>query len=412
MTPGSGSPLALRDFRLFLGGRFLSALALRVLEVAIGWYLYDATRDPLTLGYAALAVFVPLVLFTLPAGDLADRIDRRRILGAAHAVQSICAALLLYLVATQTADTRAFYAVLALTGAARAFSGPAQTSFTPFLVPREVFGQAVAWGSTASQSATILGPALGGIAYLAGPWVPFAACLVVSPCVAASMLSIRVRAGREAAEEGSTAWSRVVAGLKYLKGQPVLLGAITLDLFAVMLGSVTALLPIFARDILHAGPDGLGLMRSSMAVGGVATGLFLARLPTQRQPHIGRAMFGGVAVFGLAILAFGISRDFVLSLAALAVLGAADTVSVFVRSGVVQLGTPDEMRGRVSGVHMLFVSASNEFGDFRAGALAAWLGSVPAVIAGGACTLVITALWTRLFPELRRIERLADLHRP
>jgi MFS family permease len=380
-----------------------------MLEVAIGWYLYDLTRDPLTLGYAALAIFIPLVLFTLPAGDLADRLDRRHILGVAHFVQSICAALLLYLVASKTADTRPFYAVLALTGGARAFSGPSQTSFTPFLVPREVFGQAVAWGSTASQSATILGPALGGLIYLAGPWAPFAACLVLSPLVAVSMLLIHTRAGRDAAEDGSTAWSRVAAGLKYLKRQPVLLGAITLDLFAVMLGSVTALMPIFARDILHVGPDGLGLMRSSMAVGGVATGLFLARLPTHRHPHIGRAMFGGVAVFGFAILAFGVSRNFGLSLAALAVLGAADTVSVFVRSGVVQLGTPDDMRGRVSGVHMLFVSASNEFGDFRAGVFAAWLGSVPAVLAGGVCTLIITALWTRLFPELRRVDRLADV---
>jgi MFS family permease len=404
------SPLAVRDFRLFLGGRFFAGLAMQMQSVAIGWYLYDATGNPLVLGYAALAVFLPIALFTLPGGDVADRVDRRRILGTAHVVQSVCAALFLYLVVVQTTDVAPFYAVLALSGAARAFSGPAQQSFTPFLVSREQFGQAVAWSTSASQTATVIGPALGGLIYLAGPWAPFAACMVVSPLVATAMLSIRKPRVGAAAKEEASALSRVFAGLKYLRRQPVVLGAISLDLFAVLLGSVTALLPVYARDILHVGPDGLGLMRSSIAAGAVSMGLLLAYLPSRRHPHAGLAMFGGVAVFGLAVLAFGLSRNYVLSLSTLAVMGAADMISVFVRSTVIQLGTPDAMRGRVSAVHMLFVGAANEFGDFRAGLVAAWLGALPAVMAGGICTLTVVALWTRFFPELRRIDRLSEVN--
>jgi MFS family permease len=400
--------LAVRDFRLFLAGRFCAALALQMQAVATGWYLYDLTGDPLTLAYAGLAVFLPIALLTLPGGDLADRLDRRRILGAAHAVLALCAALLMLLTWLGTAATAPFYLVLALSGAARAFSGPAVQSFVPFLVPRERFAPAVAWSSSANQTATVLGPAAGGAIYLLGAPAAFAACLLLSASVAAAMLAIRTRtAGRR--EPGSTALARALAGLRYLRLQPVVLGAITLDLFAVLLGGVTALLPIFARDILQVGPDGLGLMRSAIAVGAVSMALALANLPAQRQPHAGRAMFAGVALFGAAVLLFGLSRSFPLSLAALAVAGAADMVSVYVRSTVVQLGTPDEMRGRVSAVHMLFVGASNELGEFRAGMVAAWLGAVPAALAGGLATLAVVAVWSRLFPELRRVERVADV---
>ena len=403
------SPLAVRDFRLFLGGRFFAGLAMQMQAVAVGYYLYDVTRDPLVLGYAALAILLPIVLFTLPAGDLADRLDRRHILGASHIAQAVCAAAFVYLTYTNTTQTVWFYLVLALSGAARGFSAPAQQSLTPFLVPREQFGQAVAWSTSTAQIAVVAGPALGGLVYLAGAWAPFAACLVASPCVAIAMLSIRTRTVRAGGADGLSAWSRMVAGMQYLRRQPVVLGATTLDLFAVLFGGVTALLPVFARDILHVGPDGLGIMRSSIAVGAVGMGLMLAHVPAQRQPHAGRAMFGGVALFGVAIIVFGLSTSFVLSVIALAVRGAADMVSVFVRSSVVQLGTPDDMRGRVSAVHMLFVNSGNEFGDFRAGLVAAWLGAVPAVLAGGACTLLVVALWSRLFPELRRIDRLSDI---
>ncbi len=402
------SPLRIGDFRLFLGGRFFAGLSLRMQEVAVGYYLYDATGNPVVLGYAALSVFLPIALFTLPGGDVADRFDRRHILGACHLANAAAAGALFFLVFTRTTQPWLFYAVLSLTGAARAFSAPAQASFLPFLVPREIFGQAVAWGTSANQIATVLGPALGGLMYLAGAWAPFAACFVASPIVAAAMLSIGTRAERAEAS-GTTAWHRVVEGLKFLRRQPVVLGAISLDLFAVLLGSVTALLPIFARDILNIGPDGLGVLRSSMAVGSLGMALTLAHLPAARQPHAGAAMFGGVAIFGAGVIVFGLSRSFALSVAALAVMGAADSASVFVRSSLVQLGTPDKMRGRVSSVHSLFVSAANEFGDFRAGLAAAWLGAAHAALAGGLCTLAVVAAWTRLFPQLRRIEKLAHV---
>lgn len=377
-------------------------------SVAIGWYLYDLTGDPMVLAYAGLSVFVPIALFTLAGGDVADRVDRRYILGAAHLVQAVCAALLVFITAIQIKEAWPFYGVLALSGTARAFSGPAVPSFLPFLVPRDQFAAAVAWSSSANQTATVLGPAVGGLIYLLGPQATFAACLVLSLFVALAMTAIRTRGGIAATKAGS-ALSRALEGLRYVRRQRIVLGAISLDLFAVLLGSITALLPVYARDILRVGPDGLGMMRSSLAVGAVVMGLVLAQLPAPRHPHAGRALFVGVALFGAAVLVFGVSQNFALSLATLAVMGAADMVSVFVRSTVVQLATPDEMRGRVSAVHALFVGASNELGEFRAGAVAAWLGTVPAVLAGGMGTLAVVWLWAWVFPELRAVQRLADV---
>jgi MFS family permease len=400
--------LAMRDFRLYLGGRFFAAMSQQMLAVAIGWYLYDLTGDPLTLGYAGLALFIPIAIFTLPGGDVADRFDRRRILALAHLVQAACAGLLVYLAVTRTVTPWPFYAVLSLSGVARAYSAPAVQSFAPFLVPRGQFAESVAWSASANRVAMITGPALGGLIYLLGAEAAFAACLIQSLLVSVAMISIRTRVA-PAIEKGTTAFSRAVAGLRYVRRQPVVFGAITLDLFAVTLGSITALLPVYARDVLDVGPGGLGAMRSSLALGAVAIALLLAGLPAQRLPHAGKAMFVGVAVFGAAILAFGVSTSFALSVAALAVMGAADMISVWVRSTIVQLATPDDMRGRVSAVHMLFVGTSNEFGDFRAGAVAAWLGALPAVMAGGVCTLLVTALWAHFFPELRRIDRLSEV---
>jgi MFS family permease len=391
-----------------VGGRFFAGLALQMQSVAIGWYLYDLTGDPMVLAYAGLSVFVPIALFTLPGGDIADRFDRRFILGAAHFAQAVCAALLVVLALMKTAQPWPFYAVLALSGAARAFSGPAMQSFIPFLVPRDQFPSAIAWSSSLSQTATVLGPAVGGLIYLAGPHATFAACLVMSLCVAAAMMAIRTRGGLATAQAG-TPLSRLMDGLRYLRRQQILLGAISLDLFAVLLGSITALLPVYARDILEVGPDGLGIMRSSLAVGAVAAGLALTSAPVQQRLHAGRAIFAGVAVFGIAALVFGVSHNFVLSLVTLAVMGAADMVSVFVRSSIIQLGTPDPVRGRVASVHMLFVGAANELGDFRAGAAAAWLGSVPAVLFGGVCTLGVVLMWSAVFPQLRRVQRLTDV---
>src|SRR6266850_1995977 len=302
-----------RDFGLFLGGRFASVLAAQMQWVANGWYLYDLTGDPMTLGWAGLAAFLPIAILTLPAGDLADRVDRRWILGVAHFIQALAAALLLVLVAMKTSVTWPFYCALVLSGSTRALAGPASKSLAPLLVPREQFAQSVAWATSAQQTAIIAGPALGGLLYLLGAPVTFAACFV------------------------------------------------------------------------------------------------LALLPEQRQPHAGRALFGGVACFGAGAIVFALSGSFWLSLAALAMMGAGDAMSVFVRATLVQLATPQEMRGRVSAIHVLFVGCTNELGEFRAGLLASLFGAVPAALAGGIGTLVIVGLWTQLFPSLRKVDRLSEV---
>ena len=400
--------LRIRDFSLFLGGRAFSVLASQMQWVAIGWYLYGVTGDPMTLGWAGLASFLPIALFSLPAGDLADRIDRRWLLGAAHLIQAGAAALFLYLVATHTIATLPFYAGLFLSGMTRAVAGPAAKSLAPLLVPREQFAQSIAWAASAQQMSTIAGPALGGLVYLLGAPVVFGVCFALALAAAIAMVAIRTRVVAEK-ESGSTTFQRAAAGFRYLLGQPILFGAISLDLFAVLIGGVNALLPVFARDILLVGPDGLGLLRSMFAIGAISTSLALAQLPEHRQPHAGRAIFGGVALFGVGAVVFSLSQSFILSLAALVVMGAADSMSVFVRATILQLATPQEMRGRVSAIHVLFVGCTNELGEFRAGLMAAWLGAVPAALAGGIGTLLIVGIWTKLFPALRRVNRLSEV---
>ena len=397
-----------RDFGLFLGGRFASVLAAQMQWVANGWYLYDLTGDPMTLGWAGLASFVPIALLTLPAGDLADRMDRRWILGSAHFIQALAAALLLVLVASKVSVTWPFYCALVLSGSTRALAGPASKSLAPLLVPREQFAQSVAWATSTQQTAIIAGPALGGLIYLLGAPITFAACLVLALVSAVAMLAIgtKVVASKDG---GSTAVQRALAGLRYLRTQPIVFGAITLDLFAVLLGGVNALLPVFSRDILHVGPAGLGMLRSMFAVGAITTSLILAQLPEQRQPHAGRALFGGVALFGIGAIVFALSGSFWIALLALFMMGASDAMSVFVRATVVQLATPEDMRGRVSAIHVLFVGCTNELGEFRAGLLASLFGPVAAALVGGIGTLVIVGLWTQLFPSLRKVDRLSDV---
>ncbi len=398
-----------RDFGLFLGGRFASVLAAYMQWVAIGWYLYDLTGTAMTLAFAGLAAFVPIALFTLPAGDLADRVDRRWLLGAAHLFQASAAALLFLLVLSKVSVTWPFYGALILSGMTRALSGPAAKSIVPLLVPREQFAQSVAWTTSTQQIAVITGPAAGGLLYLLGAPVTFAVCSVLGLAAALAMIAIgtRVIAGKET---GSSALERAMAGLRFVRSQPILLGAISLDLFAVLIGGVNALLPVFARDILHVGPGGLGLLRSTFAAGAIVTSLVLAQLPEARQPHAGRALFGGVALFGIGALIFASSIHLGISMAALALMGAGDSLSVFVRATVVQLASPEDMRGRVSAIHVLFVGCTNELGEFRAGLLASLLGAAPAALAGGVGTLVIVALWARLFPSLRRVDRLSEVH--
>src|SRR5690242_5713019 len=338
--------LRIRDFALFLTGRVCNVLAAQMQWVANGWYLYELTSDPMTLGWAGLAAFVPIALLTLPAGDLADRMDRRVLLFWAHSLQAVAAALLLVLVALHTTVTWPFYGALLLSGTSKALAGPASKSLAPLLVPRAQFAQSVAWATSAQQTAIIAGPALGGLIYLLGAPVTFAACFVMALVATAAMLAIgtRVVASKDG---GTTALERALAGLRYLRTQPIVLGAISLDLFAVLLGGVNALLPVFSRDILHVGPAGLGVLRSTFALGAITTSLVLAQLPEQRQPHAGRALFGGVALFGVGAIIFAMSGHFTLAMAALFIMGASDAMSVLVRATVVQLATPEDMRGRV-----------------------------------------------------------------
>jgi predicted MFS family arabinose efflux permease len=300
-----------------------------------------------------------------------------------------------------------FYAVLVLFGAARGFTAPALQSFAPFLVPQPLLPNAVAWSSSANTSAVIIGPALGGVLYILGAPVVYGACLALFLAMAVSIAAIRTRHRRHGGQTGETALTRLLAGISYVAAKRVILGSILLDLFAVILGGATALLPVYARDILLVGPDGLGILRSAQAIGAAVTALTLAGFPLRR--HAGPAMFGAVALFGLATIVFALSRTFAISVVALAVMGATDMISVFVRSTLLQLAAPDQMRGRVSAVNMLFVGASNELGEFRAGVMAVWLGTVPAVIVGGIGTLGVVAACAWLFPELRKVDRLTDV---
>jgi MFS family permease len=399
--------LRLRDFRLYLGVRFMSSIAMQMQSVAVGWQIYDITGDPLSLGLVGLAQFLPMAGFVLPAGDVADRCDRRIILAVSYAVQALCGLALLGLAISPTTATWPFYVVLVVFGAARGFTAPAGESFAPFLVPPALLPAAVAWSSSANTSAVIIGPALGGLLYILGASVVYAMCCALFLAMAALTVAIRTRVAPHVGRAGETGWDRLRAGISYIGTRRIILGAILLDLFAVLLGGATALLPVYARDILHVGPDGLGMLRSAQAIGAAATALLLANFPLRR--HAGTAIFGGVTVFGIATIAFGVSESFALSVAALAVLGASDMINVFVRSTLVQLATPDPMRGRISAVNMLFVGASNELGEFRAGVMAVLLGTVPAVVFGGAGTLAVVALCAWRFPELRRIDRLTDI---
>jgi MFS family permease len=403
----SDNVLRLPDFRLYLGVRFMSSVAMQMQSVAVGWQIYEITQDPLSLGLVGLAQFLPMAGCILPAGDIADRFDRRIILAASYGVQALCALSLLLLALAHEPSTWPFYAVLVAFGAARGFTSPAIQSFAPFLVPVRLLPRAVAWSSSANTTAVIVGPALGGAVYVFGAEVVYATCLALFMGGAAAIAIINIRAPVHISRAGETALDRLRAGIVYIGTKRMMLGAILLDLFAVLLGGAVALLPIYARDILQVGPEGLGALRSAQAVGAAVTALLLAQFPIRR--NAGAAMFGGVALFGAATIVFGLSESFMVSLAALTVMGAADMINVFVRSTLVQLATPDPMRGRISAVNMLFVGASNELGEFRSGLTAAWFGTVPSVVIGGVGTLVVVGIGAWLFPELRKIDRLQDV---
>jgi MFS family permease len=394
-----------RDVPFFLCCRFFSTVAMQVQSVAVGWRIYEITHNPLSLGLVGLCQFVPMFALTLPAGALVDRSDPRRVLSASFWVEALCGLALLAITYDGIHASWPYYAVLVFFGAARGAAGPSSQSMMPFLVTAEKLPQAIALSSSIFQVAVIVGPALGGFIYAAGPSFAFG---VSSVCFLFAGTGVTLLAGRRRAAPPGEASTRehIAEGIAYVRARRVILGAISLDLFAVLLGGATALLPVYARDILHVGPEGLGLLRSAPALGAALTAMSIARRPLDR--HAGRRMFATVALFGVATIVFGVSKNFYLSLGALAVLGAADMVSVYVRHALVQFGTPDSMRGRVSAVSVLFIGASNELGEFESGLTAAWFGTVPAVVIGGIGTLFVVGIWMRLFPQLRRVDRLVD----
>jgi len=397
-----------RDFAFFASSRFLSTAAMMIQSVAIGWQIYEIERTPLALGLVGLCQFLPMFLFTLPAGEMSDRFDQRKVLSAALLVQALCAAIFLVLSIAGIKTAIAYYAVLVLFGIGRGFASPAGQSLTPFLVPPERLPRAIAMNSSVFTVSVIAGPALGGFLYAFGPHVTYSVCL--AGFLSASTLMFFV-GGRRRAKDMNTDMSRferVAEGVRFVRQRPIILGAISLDLFAVLLGGATALLPVFARDILHTGPWGLGLLRSAPAVGAALVALMLTGRPLTR--HIGVKMFAAVAVFGVATIVFGLSRNFYLSFGALFVLGASDMISVFVRQSLVSFATPDEMRGRVGAVNMLFIGASNELGEFESGITAALVGTIPAVIIGGLGTLAVVGIWMKLFPPLRNVDCLSEVH--
>ena len=397
-------------FLAFISARLMAVFATQIQAVVVAWQVYDLTRDPLALAYVGLAQFLPMLCLLLPAGDLIDRFNRKAILASSWAVGAVCSGALWWLSGLTTAGVAGvtgIYAVLVLFGCSRAFSGPALQSLLPQVVPREQLAAAIAANSMLMRAASIGGPLLGGVLYaLGGGRFTYALCFVCFGLGTVLLSRVVTLQARNAAAATGTMWQRFGAGIRFIRSRPIILGTISLDLFAVLLGGVVALLPIYASEVLHVGPAGLGALRSALAVGEVGAGLYLSMRPFNRK--VGRTMFVAVAVFGLANLLFAVSTWFWLSFAALLVAGAADMVSVYIRGALVQFSTPDHMRGRVNAVNMLFIGSSNELGEFRAGTSAAWLGVVPAAVLGGLCTLGVVGGWTLGFKQLRTVDRFEE----
>ena len=398
------SALDYPGFRFFWASRLLMVLALQILSVSVGWQLYDQTRDPFLLGLVGLVQFLPALVLVLVTGSVADRFNRRRIMGASAMVEAICALALLAILHSGAPIVWHVFAVLILLGIARAFMGPAVQSLYANLVPLEVLPSAIALNSSGFQLATIIGPALGGLLYGLSSEVAYATSAAFFIAAGIGTLFIPKPAQKTVPEPPSM--QGLLAGFRYIWSQPVVLGAMSLDLAAVLLGGATALLPVFARDILEVGPWGLGMLRASTGVGALLMSLWLFR--NTIEDHVGLKMFAAVAIYGLAIVSFGMSKLVWLSIIALAIIGAADMVSVYIRQTLIQLKTPDAVRGRVSAVNLTFIGASNEVGEFRAGTMAAAFGAVPAVVIGGVVSILCAGLWMRWFPGLRRIDRFPE----
>jgi len=402
-TPQQATGLRNTPFPRFVSSQTADFFAYNMLTVAVGWQVYDLTRSALSLGLVGLAQFLPQFLLTLVVGHVADRFERRRVVMICQGVLLFVCLLLAAGSLTHSLTEPAMLVCAAVMGGARAFVHPTMSAYLPSLIQTRLLPRALALSASARQTGIIIGPAMGGALYAAGAEVVYAVCALAFLASIAALNGIR--SSRPAGAREPLSVSYILGGIAYIKSKPEVLGAISLDLFSVLLGGATALLPMFARDILDAGPMGLGLLRGAPAVGALFMSLYLARMPMTHA--VGRKMFAAVAVFGLATIVFGLSRNFALSLSALAVLGAADMVSVVVRSSLVQLETPDEMRGRVSAVNSVFIGTSNQLGEFESGVTAAWFGAAPSVVIGGACTLLVVIVWMRLFPALRDRQSLA-----
>jgi MFS family permease len=391
------SPLRHRSFVLFWLSRLLASFAALVVSVAVGWQVYDLTRDPFDLGLVGLVQFLPALLLVLVTGAAADRFNRRLIMALCQIAEGACGLALLVMTATGVITVGAIFALLVAFGIARAFINPASQSLVPNLVPAEDLASAIALNSTAWQVATIVGPVAGGLLYGISAEAAYGTAFVLF--VIAAVLIALVRKPPQKTVLDRPSWETVIAGFRYVWRDKIVLGAISLDLFAVLLGGATALLPAYARDILEVGPWGLGLLRGAPGIGAIAVALYLAVRPV--RDHAGIIMFVCVMLFGIATVVFGVSKATWLSVIALALMGGFDMVSVYVRETLIQLWTPDAVRGRVNAVNMVFVGASNELGEFRAGTVAALIGVVPAVVIGGIGTVAVAALWMKLFPALR-----------
>ncbi|HJV34372.1 MFS transporter [Geomonas sp.] len=396
------SPLSHPPFRRFWLGRLASTLAYQMQGVAVGWQIYALTGSAWYLGLVGLAQFLPMFLLTLVVGHTADRYDRRRISAICQLIQGVALTSLAVGSFSGWLGKEAILCIVFVIGAARAFEGPTMQALFPALVPQEVIPRAAAWSASANQTASIVGPAVGGILYAVGPTTVYAVAAFLFFAAVLSISSIRV--ARPTAKREPVSIKSLFAGIAFIRSRREILGAISLDLFAVLLGGATALLPVYARDILFTGPWGLGLLRAAPAIGALTMSVFLARTPLRRR--VGRTMFASVAIFGVGTIVFAVSTSFTLSMGALIVLGAADVISVVIRSSLVQIETPDEMRGRVSAVNAMFIGTSNQLGEFESGATAALFGTVPSVLIGGIGTLLVIFIWMRLFPQLLNVDTL------
>jgi len=397
-------------FVLFQIARFLIVSAIEMQAVAVGWQVFEITKKPLDLGLVGLAQFLPGILLFPISGHTSDRFERRKVLSACYAGFAVCFGLLLVLSRYRLRSIAAIYVVLVLIGVVRSFNSTASRSILPLLVSEEHFPNAVAWNATIFQAATILGPSFGGVLYAIsrGPSSVYGVAMLIA--AGATVSTFRIKPEAKARPREPMTLKTVFAGLHFIWSRKLILGAISLDLFAVLLGGAVALLPVYARDILHSGPWGLGLLRTAPGAGAALMAMLLAHRPLRSRS--GPTLLWAVAGFGIFTIIFGLSRSLTISLIALLLLGASDMVSVIIRATLTQLATPDEMRGRVNAVDMIFIGTSNEFGQFESGLTAQWFGTVPAVVLGGVGTLVVIGLWAWIFPELRRAGALAGIKPP